>query len=274
MKQFEKEYGFGDSTEDSVFNYGVSPYWTSGQPYDPDYNLSTMETHELMTIDAISLLCDTGYFITKDAAQALVLTLFIAKASALPDRQISGVGMLYAGHFYNPETEKSFLPVSSTARSNMKKNYNAAKDKFQTSDGKNIESQSFQDALEDLGKMLHFVQDACEPHHSSNEIALLGIKTPHSEFESYVFKNYEECSKNYGWDCNEYERCLTQSKDDISMIVHRAAIASHVFIDTVNDLEHQEQWRNTGGICASKSILMSAIALRIAFENNGVLVKL
>lgn len=233
-----------------------------------------METHELMTLDAIALLCDTGYFITKDALEAIIFTLHISSSSALPDREISGIGIVYAGHFYNPETEKSFLPFSSTARSNMVKNYNSACKEFKAFREQDSDAESFADALEYIGKMLHFVQDACEPHHSSNEIASPIKKTPHSEFESYVFNHYEEFSENYNWDSAEYTQCLREANNDMGMIVHRAAKHSHVYINSVNDLSNQIEWSNTGGICTRKAILMSAIAMRMAFENAGVLLAL
>ncbi len=274
LNLFKQEYGLEDNSRIGGTNYGISPYWTSGNPYSPKYGLSTMETHELMTMDAIALLCEQGYFITKDATEALVITLYIARASALPDRDITGIGLVYAGHFYNPETGKSFLPVSSTARSNMTENYRLAYVKFRAAGGVDLESRQYKAALEYTGKMLHYVQDACEPHHSSNEIASPVKDTPHSEFEKNVFEHYAEYSRYYSRDSSEYNQCKTQSETDIGMIVHRAAVKSHVFIDSVNDLGQQGEWENIGGICVRQSIVLSAITLRIALEKMGVLVQL
>lgn len=114
LQLFKYEYGIENNSLNSIFQPSVSPYWTSGDPTSSDYEVSDMEMHELMTMDAITLLCETGYFITRNATEALVITLYIASASALPDREITGMGLIYAGHFYNPDTGKSFLPLSST----------------------------------------------------------------------------------------------------------------------------------------------------------------
>lgn len=56
------------------------------------------------------------------------------------------------------------------------------------------------------------------------------------------------------------------------MIVHRAAIASHAFMDTVNDLNNRAGWENTARICIRSSAEKSAIAMRIACEEFGELV--
>lgn len=56
------------------------------------------------------------------------------------------------------------------------------------------------------------------------------------------------------------------------MIVHRAAIASHAFMDTVNDLNNRAGWENTARICIRSSAEESAIAMRIACEEFGELV--
>lgn len=149
-----------------------------------------------------------------------------------------------------------------------------ADEKFQTVNGVNLESEDFLKALKYIGKMLHYVQDACEPHHSSNEVALPFIDTPHSEFESYAFNNYANFSQSYYWDSSEYNQCIIYTEDDIGMIVHRAAIKSHAYIDNVNDLNNRGAWENIGGICTRYSISMSAISMRIAFTNMGEIVAL
>ncbi len=166
------------------------------------------------------------------------------------------------------------MPVSSTARSDMTDNYRLADTKFRAAGGVDLESHQYKAALEYTGKMLHYVQDACEPHHSGNEIASPIQDTPHSEFEKDVFEHYTEYSRYYLWDSSEYNQCRTQSETDIGMIVHRAAVKSHAFIDSVNDLEQRDEWENIGGICVRQSIVLSAITLRIVLEKMGVLVQL
>lgn len=63
LNLFKQEYGLEDySIGRGGTNYGISPYWTSGNPYSPNYELSAMETHELMTMDAIALLCERIFY--------------------------------------------------------------------------------------------------------------------------------------------------------------------------------------------------------------------
>lgn len=83
--------------------------------------------------------------------------MYIARASALPDRDITGIGLVCEGHFYNPETGKSFLPVSSTVRSDMTDNYRLADTKFRATGGVDLELRQYKAALGYTGKKLHYV---------------------------------------------------------------------------------------------------------------------
>lgn len=273
LEQFEAErFPLEQQTVDSNVQGTISPNWVSGHPELPNYTAERMKTHELMTIEALRILYEAGYCLSDNAATAFVIALYIAEGSALPDREISGIGLLFAGHFYHPETQKN--PVGSTtdtARTHMVSDYHIAETHFRLSN--EVLSDEYIKALEYLGRMLHYVQDACEPHHSSNVVAGIG-KTPHSEFEKYVDENFEDLATYIVWSESEYKQCLlANAKNDPGMIVHRAAIASHAFIDTVNDLDNRVEWENTAKICIRSSAEKSAIAIRIACEAFGVLVE-
>lgn len=231
-----------------------------------------MKTHELMTIEAFRVLYEKGYCLSDNAATAFVIAVYIARGSALPDRELSGVGLAYAGHFYDPETQKNIVgSKKDTARTHMDSNYHIAKTHFGLSN--EVLSDEYIKALEYLGRMLHYVQDACEPHHSSNEASSLIRKTPHGEFEKYVDENFESLATYLCWSESEYQQCLLAGvKNDPGIIVHRAAVLSHVYIDTVNDLNNRAEWENTAKICIRSSVEKSAIALRIACEEFGELV--
>lgn len=179
LHNFERDYDpFGTYNSSpltesySYWNNGMYPnlLWKSGND-----DLSALGTHELLTARACGILLhDKGFWGTNENGSILI-ALTLSLASIKPDKDaFLGKGQFFAGHFYDPDTGKNWAGSSiNTAYTNMNKYYNAAKKEYTPND-------LSEDFILNIGKAIHYMQDACEPHHAANYIA---GPTVHSEFE-------------------------------------------------------------------------------------------
>lgn len=161
--------------------------WTSG-----DYETDTTEwtsvgTHEYISMIACNNLYSYVGFFSNNATLAVVIILLIAVGSLLPDYYEALQGGLFAGHFYDPDTEQNYLwSTTNTAKTNAVAHYNSAVQYASNNDMEN--------AYKHIGMCLHYVQDACEPHHASN---VTGVNPSHGQFEKYAERNMEAILNNY-----------------------------------------------------------------------------
>lgn len=99
----------------------------------------------------------------------------IMEYADMPDKD--EIGVLFAGHFYNPYTGQNFLgQTSPTAKTNFLQHTEKAVSNFNT-------DKKF--AWQELGRALHYLSDMNQPHHASNKVAVL---TNHADFENWVDK--------------------------------------------------------------------------------------
>ncbi|MBE6047659.1 MAG: phospholipase [Clostridium sp.] len=123
---------------------------------------------------------------------------------------------IFAYHFYDPYTNKNYLPKNIkasaiTAKTKFTEHMKNAVDNYKT-------NKKF--SIQELGRAIHFLEDVNVPHHAAN---LIGGITSHSQYEKYIsgreenyfvntsnsydkFKNYkferyctlilDECAKN------------------------------------------------------------------------------
>lgn len=272
LDNFEKEY-MSSSPEYNLPNFSTQPMWDSGNHY---IESNEFRTHELITLEAILELEDylneyengaTSLF--RDGTEALAISLNLAVASALPDRFGSGsYTTAFAGHFYNPETGKNFLGFRSpTAKTNTVSNYNKSYNALiayqYLADNNNIET-----LIESIGCMLHFIQDASEPHHSSNVI-YNPLNNSHGDFEEYTFNiisNIIPCSINH-------TPAVMHAYSSLSVeeLVDLAATISHTHIDKVNNVNNKSEWYNVADICVDSATSFSAIILYKLLKSKHVI---
>lgn len=260
-KETYNPYGIMDNQENSEL--GITPYWTSGEIHSGE--LTSIETHEMITLDAISELINMGYFITNDSSEMVLIALMISVASVLPDRKLNGIGFFYAGHFYDPATKKNYLGVGSTARTNFVDEIAEAKKYFAKESEIDIESANFQKAIEHVGRAVHYLQDACKPHHATNNIASPLYAMPHSEFEEYVYENFSKFSYKAEWPSDSVDLV----KDDMGMIVHFAAIGANFYIGYVDNLNDRSGWQYAAEECLQAAITATWLALKLIFDSCG-----
>lgn len=141
----------------------VSIQWASG---GPGY------THQYLTARALEILkADKG------TAVANILYAYgstILQYSDWPDTYETDF-YTFAGHFYDPATGRNYLnQTSPTALSRFKDH--AAKAKSYYKSNKTT-------SMRELGKALHYLEDAATPHHSAN---LTALNSNHTQYEEWV----------------------------------------------------------------------------------------
>lgn len=228
-------------------NFGVQPIWISGD------GESTVGSHELITARACGLLLSDKGFWGTDHNGSILVGLTISLASIKPDKDWAlGPINAFKGHFYDPDTGKNWAGgKADTARSNTEKFYQAAKTEY----SKNGSSTEF---VENVGKMLHYIQDANEPHHAAN-ITALEKKNVHSKFEEYADQHLNECIDSLtSLSSSQYTVALYKTPGEL---VHDGAKAAKGQVAAVLDVEHQNLWLNTARNCSRNAVQFSAILL-------------
>ncbi len=160
----------------------ITPRWTSG---------GINHTHQFLVSAGILILEHDKKIkhFYKDNAASIML-----EYADMPD--LDDVGTAFASHFWDPDTNKNFLGMTSpTGKTRFIEYYNAAVNTY---------SNDKQTAYQYLGRALHYLADIGQPHHASNQIAGL---TNHGDFEQWVDErrvNYLITSSNKYSICENY----------------------------------------------------------------------
>ncbi len=238
----------------------IQPLWTSGQK-----DLSEVGSHELITARACGILLQDKGFWGENHNGSIVVALTIALASIIPDRDLlEGIGSGYAGHFYDPDTGVNYLNDSlNTARSNMINNFNAAKAAYQKND-----TDTF---LEAVGKMLHYMQDACEPHHAANVTAVI-VWQGHSAFEKYADERLNQyIDPLQSLYANRYTWAAGATKETM---IYSAAKQAKLYISLVNNTRDKSEWDYVAFQTTRNAVENSTLLLyRLSLEAGIPLVK-
>lgn len=231
----------------SIEDEMVSPQWTSGTIKDGEW--TETGCHEYITSVACVILKNDKGFFTDQAAAAVVIMLSISLASLLPDKdETSGI---FAGHFYNPETGKSFNgSTSNTAKNNAVNHYNAAVNAANAG--------AMDQAYEHLGRCLHYVQDVNVPHHAANVIST-GPLSSHSQFEDFAFENMETYLGSYSSISSSYY--TTANNSTIASLTHNAAVSAKSKIENVNSIFDKTKWETNARDCLKSAARYSAMVM-------------
>ncbi|MBE6715742.1 MAG: hypothetical protein E7573_02370 [Ruminococcaceae bacterium] len=227
----------------------ISPQWTSG-----DINFlgeyTETGTHEIITAKACEIFAGDKGFYADDSLAIVAIILSISLASMLPDKY--EIGVFFNGHFYDPDTGENYLGFSNnTAKTNAQEHYDNAVSAASTGD--------VDEAFEELGRCLHYIQDANVPHHAANEIALPLIDTPHGEFENYAFTVAESVLSDF-YTVSQYTYSML-SEATVSDLTHLAAVNAKEEIDKVNNLSDRSDWLEVADYCLENAVMLSAIIL-------------
>lgn len=237
----------------------VQPRWTSGNSQHTDTG-----SHELITARACGVLLDDKGFWGGDRNGSIIIALMISLASIIPDTDSDlGLGQLFEGHFYDPDDGDSWTgSTTNTAKTNAKKNYLDAL-------GEYAEYGISETFVEYVGKMLHYAQDVCVPHHAAN---VTFLNPAHSGFESYADDNLN----SYIDSLNSLNSSVYSSNVDKDMdnIIHDAAVNAKKDISLVNNYFNQNRWAEVANRTTREAVTISAIILyKLSVKGNIPLTK-
>lgn len=211
-------YGMRDKLKqinnETNIDTGISPQWSSGNNWN--HTEQEIATHQYLTLDAFKEFVNAHNFYKIDGAQALAISLYLMAASGLPDMDERD-NESFSSHYYLPNTGKSYLVgATDSAKTKVEKHFDNAYNELRDDFFMDVTSDEFYYVLEELGRALHFIQDACVPHHTVQVYAL----TTHAQFENYVNKNVSGIIDKYPSLPCKYHDMLDQSAGDL---VHKAA---------------------------------------------------
>lgn len=208
-----------------------------GQIRDWSKWLSIKETARInneVIVKFIWIKHDKGFFANNVTAN-IVVALLISLASLLPDKDERGTPLyLFDGHFYDPDDNDNYHgETTNTAKTNAAAHYRTAVEAER--DG-NMDA-----AFEHLGRCLHYVQDANEPHHASNVHALqIPYGASHGSFEKFAFENQEAYLDDY--DTIPSSNYTNATSWNVDTITHKGAVEAKPMIQYVRNVLNQSNW--------------------------------
>ena len=277
LNEYLSALGFATSYEEYVEQNDKFPEEPSIQPlWQSDYNGSSNDEqcHEGITSIAFILYVYVRGTLFNGGALGFTLSdlSILSKEAGQPDSDPVSVLTGFAGHFYNPNTELNFLNDSgNTAKTNANSNYYSAIDEYKK--GNRTAAMTF------LSHALHYVQDAGEPHHSSNLTALPLATSPesgrwnHAKFEARatdIFYNADiDVEEDFDLDTTFYNK-YTGSNVAINYLVHDIAAFSQGFKDAAIS-EHISMQEFAAVILLNQSIAdSSGILYKFATESGMI----
>lgn len=115
-------------------------------------------------------------------------------------------------------------------------------------------------AYEYIGRCLHYVQDANEPHHAANVHALHVLYgASHASFESYAEKYEEEFLGTLKSISSSYYTKATSL--DIETITHNGAVEAKAMIEYVRNVLVQTHWYKYANKSMKNAAIYSAMVL-------------
>lgn len=269
LANFERVYDPFDTYETNPlaqgntipFDFGIQPFWISGEE-----DLTATGSHELITARACGILLSDKGFWGDNHNNSIIVALTISLASIKPDKEwLLGPVDLFKGHFYDPNTGKNWAGSSAnTARSNTERFYQLAKNEYI----KNGNSSKF---IEYVGEMLHYIQDANEPHHAAN-ITALEKNNVHTKFEEYADQKLNSCIDSLTFLNNtQYYSSLSKTPGEL---VHAGAVVAKKNSYAVLDVNSTEDWYATAWTCSRNAVQYSTLLLyKLSKEANIPLTK-
>ena len=224
----------------------ISPRWTSGDEAD-DYD----GTHSGITAQACMVLMNDQGFFANDTTDLITAIMLISVASNLPDIDEDDGGT-YEGHFYDPLNEENYFGnTADTAKTNAVTHYQNA---YAAAGEGNI-----LEMYEELGRALHYMQDANVPFHAANVLSY-GPASDHHKFEKFAEENLTTyigdltslAASNYTSLANERVRDL---------IKMAAEDAKDRYPNLDNSEDGSDEWDTIARYCTRKSVKYSAVIM-------------
>lgn len=229
----------------------IQPRWGSGDPEKDETG-----SHEMITARACSILMTDKGFFSEDGIESFAMALTISLASIQPDKD--EVGALFAGHFYHAIDGDNYLgSKSNTALINCRSHYNAAVSAAKRNDKAK--------AMEEIGRALHYLQDAGQPHHAAN-ITVANIS--HKLFEDQIDANIDTYinlitsvnNHNFHYSTAQYTYS-SAAANSVDYLVKSTSIIAYGYRTEVNNALNKSKWDFVARITVPNSIAFSALLM-------------
>lgn len=263
LRDFERAYDPFDTYETNPImeeeppaEPGVTPYWTSGTIDNDEY--TEQGSHEMITAQALNVLAnDKGIFST-NVVEVLAICLSISLASLLPDKD--EYENIFEGHFYHAIDGDSWTgSKTNTALVNCRDHMNFAVHAAKTGNRDMMYSE--------LGRALHYLQDAGEPHHASNIVNIPLIKTAHGDFEKFAdrdidsYVNMISSVNGYRFSASINPTYASAVSNTVDMLVRQAASIAYTFRGQVNNTQNRTYWDYVASETVPNAVGFSALLL-------------
>ena len=258
-------YGIRDLMEQKSSvsgRFGVQPLWKSDS--DSSEEGQQMATHQMVTLQAMLMfMLDYGFY-DVDVSLQLVIALYVAAASGLPD--LDETDGVFAEHFYDPRTGCGLNLLLGSARDKVESHYKYAYNVLIVNPYMSVTSEPAYYIWEQLGRALHFIQDVCEPHHAST--AAGGVST-HTQFENHVENNIESLlPQRKTMPRSSYAIAKGKTTGELT---HNAALTGRNRYKDVWNLSDKSKWDSTATACLDDAICYSARVIYKLFADCGVI---
>lgn len=227
----------------------VQPRWSSGTQNILGQAVDA-GAHELITARACGILLDDKGFWGENENGSIIIGLAISLASIMPDRDADLIGEpIFEGHFYDPETGESYTgSTANTAKTNAQSFYNQAK----------LVGLNDENFAKYVGCMLHYVQDACEPHHAAN-ITVAEKVGVHYFFEDFADENLNSYIDSLTTISNSvYNDRLNKS---VGTIIYESATVAKGYSDLVDNVLNRTHWSTVAMNTTQLAVIQSATIL-------------
>lgn len=259
-------YGIRDLMEQEASasgGFGVQPLWKSDS--DSSEDGQQIATHQMVTLQAMLMfMLDYGFY-DVDASIQLVIALYVAAASGLPD--LDETDGIFAEHFYDPITGCGLNLFLDSARDNVADHYRYAHNVLAVNPYLSVTSEPAYYIWEQLGRALHYIQDVCEPHHASSAAA--GVST-HTQFEDHVENNIESLlPQRKTMPNSSYAVAKGKTAGELT---HDAALTGRSRYKNVWNLGDKSKWDATATACLDDAVCYSARLIYKLFADCNVIV--
>ena len=161
---------------------------------------------------------------------------FIKEYSVKPDEDENQGA--YKNHFYNPDTEANFVgEKNGSALKKSMDHFNSAKEKY--INAYNNKSKNYDDSMEELGRAIHFAEDASTAVHAGYDETVDSVfkLSLHMRFEKLCDENCKSCKTNVIQESLGY-----YEQNSLETILHSSSITSSDNFWRLENIEHGEKF--------------------------------
>lgn len=259
LREFERVYDPFDTydtnpiMEEEETPPRIAPRWASGNIENGEY--VEQGSHEYITAKACDILTkDKGFFSMNESANVFIV-LAISIASLTPDKDENK--NIFEGHFYHAIDGDSWTgSKTNTALVNCRNHFDSAVHAAKVGDIDVMYSE--------LGRALHYIQDAGEPHHAAN---ITNVNIAHNLFESFVDKDIDSYVKlissvnGYRFSSFSSPTYSSTASHTVDFLVQQAASIAYTFRGQVNNALNQTYWDYVASETVPNAVGFSALLL-------------